>query len=62
MTAAAMTEDRDRCLAAGMDDFIPKPVSLTAIRDTLTRWARQRPAPAAVAPGGDGAPGHGDLL
>ena len=61
MTAAAMTEDRDRCLAAGMDDYIPKPVNLTAIRDTLTRWARQRPAPATVAPSAVAAPRNGDL-
>jgi signal transduction histidine kinase/CheY-like chemotaxis protein len=36
MTASAMTEDRDRCLAAGMDDFISKPVSYKAIEQMIT--------------------------
>jgi len=36
MTASAMTEDRDRCLAAGMDDFISKPVSSKSIEQVIT--------------------------
>jgi signal transduction histidine kinase/CheY-like chemotaxis protein len=35
MTASAMSEDRDRCLAAGMDDFISKPVSYKGIEQML---------------------------
>ena len=35
MTASAMSEDRDRCLAAGMDYFVSKPISYKAIEQTI---------------------------
>jgi two-component system, sensor histidine kinase and response regulator len=38
MTAAAMEGDRERCMAAGMDDFITKPVRLEAVSTVLERW------------------------
>jgi two-component system, sensor histidine kinase and response regulator len=38
MTANAMAEDRDRCLAAGMDDYVAKPIEPRDLRDTLMRW------------------------
>ncbi|MFC6285220.1 response regulator [Nocardioides sp. GCM10027113] len=38
MTAGVLDEDRERCLDAGMDDFVAKPVSLEALRATLDRW------------------------
>jgi PAS domain S-box-containing protein len=44
MTAAAMDGDREMCLAAGMDDYITKPVRLEAIAAVLERWAG-RPVP-----------------
>ena len=53
---AGVPEDRHRCLAAGMDDHIAKPVLLAEVQMTLSRWlgsAATNPAPAepAAAPG-----------
>jgi CheY-like chemotaxis protein/anti-sigma regulatory factor (Ser/Thr protein kinase) len=38
LTADAFEEDRQRCLAAGMDDFLTKPIELNALKSTLGKW------------------------
>jgi CheY-like chemotaxis protein len=41
MTAHAFAEDRDRCLAAGMDDYISKPVDRRQLLEKISRWLGQ---------------------
>ena len=40
LTASASDGDRERCRAAGMDDFVSKPVRETDLAETLKRWLR----------------------
>ncbi len=42
MTAAAMEGDRERCLAAGMDDYVTKPVRTVAVDAVLAHWVTAR--------------------
>jgi PAS domain S-box-containing protein len=43
LTASAMTEDRQACLAAGANDFLSKPLSLEALRTAVSRWSVESP-------------------
>jgi signal transduction histidine kinase/DNA-binding response OmpR family regulator len=47
VTARAMPGDRDRCLAAGMDDYLAKPIHTGELRALLKRYLPE-PAPASV--------------
>ncbi|WP_342616355.1 response regulator [Rhodoferax sp. GW822-FHT02A01] len=42
MTASAMQADRDRCLAAGMNDFVTKPILPAQLWQSLLRWIAPR--------------------
>ncbi len=48
LTANAREEDRARCVAAGMDDFITKPLELMQLADCLAKWVA--PAPVGQTP------------
>jgi CheY-like chemotaxis protein len=42
MTANAMRDDRDKCLAAGMDDYVSKPVHPAHLQSVMVRHATER--------------------
>jgi len=44
ITANAMTGDREKCLASGMDDYIAKPIKREVVFEMLKKWVIDRPA------------------
>ena len=38
LTASAIEGDREQCLAAGMDDYLPKPFTAEQMRSALVSW------------------------
>ena len=50
LTANAVDGDRERCIAAGMQDYLSKPISVEKLHETLNKWLRAEP---------DGAVRHG---
>jgi CheY-like chemotaxis protein len=61
MTAHAMAEDRQRCLDAGMDDYISKPISTERLYHLLSSIPERHPASRAGEPMAGGPPSLGNL-
>lgn len=40
VTALAMSGDRERCIAAGMDDYLSKPIDIDLLKAKITHWLR----------------------
>ncbi|MEI6669773.1 MAG: response regulator [Acidobacteriota bacterium] len=56
MTANAMAGDRERCLRAGMNDYIAKPIDVVQLFLTLARWIQPRQSAVSVRPAATAAP------
>jgi len=64
ISAHALENDRQRCMAAGMDDYVTKPIDRAGLLDTVGRWlgARKRHASDGGAVPTPAAPGQADSL
>ena len=56
MTANALADERERCLRAGMDDHIAKPIDLEELFPVLNKWLGRPVAPEPESPPAPGAP------
>jgi CheY-like chemotaxis protein len=56
LTASATREDRDACLAAGMNDYTSKPLSFENLRTLLARWGRDQRENTATVEAEEGVP------
>ena len=45
MTAYVMEGDRDRCVEAGMDDYVAKPIAAPALLQAVSRWGTRPISP-----------------
>jgi CheY-like chemotaxis protein/HPt (histidine-containing phosphotransfer) domain-containing protein len=60
-TANALKGEAERCIAAGMDDYLTKPIQLEVLREMLAKWLPARPQPTASdARGSNGSTGESD--
>lgn len=50
LTARTLDGERDRCLAAGMDDYLTKPIEGPRLRDAVERWTRRSLPPEVTGP------------
>jgi two-component system sensor histidine kinase/response regulator len=64
LTANGTAADRERCLATGMDDHLPKPLQLEALSGVVRRFLdpRLEPAPSGSSAGGEGAEIDGETI